>query len=87
MGYQMLSFYIGTLGKPEDTEHWLRTSVRDAAANGTVANDAADRYRRLVECIVESAPGYVPKTASPFVDQDPPQPKVSLSLRRKASHD
>jgi predicted NACHT family NTPase len=85
--YQMLSFYIGTLGKPEDTEHWLATSYADAEASGVVADDAHDRCRRLMECIVESAPGYWPKFTNPSSDSDLAEPAAPVSRRKKKTDD
>jgi hypothetical protein len=79
--YQMLSFYIGTLGKPEDTEHWLRSSFEEASASGGVADDAPDRYRRLVKCIVESAPGYSPKSKAPPADSDTTESEDTTSSK------
>ncbi len=63
--YQTLSFFVGMLGKPLESEQWV---VRYAGGVDTISL----RMRRLLESIEDSYPGYKSENLSRIIDGPAP---------------
>jgi hypothetical protein len=63
--YQTLAFFVGLVGKPQDTERWILTNA-GVPTSGNYA--IPSNVNRLLHAISDAFPGYQPRQSEPEMD-------------------